>query len=72
MKNWKSSVIFAIALLALMALVGSVAAQPDLNVTSITINPGDTRGDDIVRAYINESNNVTAVVGNEGDQPAGA
>jgi len=72
MKNWKNGVVIAaIALLALIALVGSTSAQPDLNVTSITINPGDTRGD-IVRAYINESNNVTAVVGNEGDQAAGA
>jgi hypothetical protein len=74
MKRWKSSVVIvAIALLALIALVGSAAAlQPDLNVSSITINPGDTRGTDIVRAYINESNNVTAVVSNEGNQSAGA
>ena len=38
MKNWKSSVIFAIALLAVVALVGSAAAQPDLNVTRIDVN----------------------------------
>ncbi|MEA2074696.1 MAG: DUF3344 domain-containing protein [Euryarchaeota archaeon] len=73
MEKWKSSVVIvAIALLAVVALMGGAAAQqPDLNVTSITINPGDTRGD-IVRVYINESNNVTAVVSNEGDQAAGA
>ena len=73
MKKWKNSVVIvAIALLALIAAVGSAAAQqPDLNVSGITVNPGDTRGD-IVRAYLNESNNVTAVVSNGGDQAAGA
>jgi len=45
---------------------------PDLNVSSITINPGDTRGNDIVRVYVNESNNISAVVWNNGSVNAGA
>ena len=39
MKNWKNSVVIvAIALLALIALVGSASAQSDLNVTRIDVN----------------------------------
>jgi hypothetical protein len=45
---------------------------PDLNVSSIAINPGDTRADEIVRAYINGSNNISAVVSNNGYGDAGA
>ena len=46
--------------------------MPDLNVTSITINPGETRGEDILRVYVNESNNISAVVFNNGSANAGA
>jgi hypothetical protein len=45
---------------------------PDLNVSCIIINPGDTRGNDIVRVYVNESNNISAVVWNNGSASAGA
>ena len=72
MKIQKKCVLFAIALLAVVALVGGAQAQPDLNVSSITINPGDTRGEGIVRVYGNESNNISALVHNEGDANAGA
>ena len=69
----KTTALFAIALLALVALVGSAQAQlPDLGVSRIIINPGDTRGEEIVRAYVNESNNISAVVYNNGSADAGA
>ena len=69
----KTAALFAIALLALVALVGSAQAQlPDLGVSRIIINPGDTRGEEIVRAYVNESNNISAVVYNNGSTDAGA
>jgi|GEM_PF-1905884 len=45
---------------------------PDLNVSSISINPGDTRAEDIVRVYVNESNNISAIVWNNGTANAGA
>ena len=45
---------------------------PDLNVSSISVNPGDTRAEDIVRVYVNESNNISAVVWNNGTANAGA
>ena len=51
-------------------LVGVVV--PDLNVSSISINPGDTRGEDIIRVYVNESNNISALVWNNGTAAAGA
>ena len=47
-------------------------AMPDLNVSSITINPGDKRAEEIVRVYVNESNNISAVVWNNGTANAGA
>ena len=86
MEKWKNSVLFAIALLVVVALVGSAQAQhldlnassisifnrPDLTVSSITINPGDTRGEEIVRVYVNESNNISVVVWNNGTADAGA
>ena len=86
MEKWKNSVLFAIVLLVVVALVGSAQAQhldlnassisifnrPDLTVSSITINPGDTRGEDIIRVYVNESNNISAVVWNNGTADAGA
>ena len=69
----KTAALFAIALLALVALVGSAQAQlPDLGVSRIIINPGDTRGEEIVRVYVNESNNISAVVYNNGSTDAGA
>ena len=69
----KTAALFAIALLALVALVGSAQAQlPDLGVSRIIINPGDTRGEEIVRVYVNESNNISAVVYNNGSADAGA
>ena len=69
----KTAALFAIALLALVALVGSAQALlPDLGVSRIIINPGDTRGEEIVRVYVNESNNISAVVFNNGSANAGA
>ncbi|PXF51105.1 MAG: hypothetical protein C4B55_01430 [Candidatus Methanophagaceae archaeon] len=46
--------------------------RPDLVVRGIKINPNGTRGEEIVRVYVNESNNLTAVVQNNGNADAGA
>ena len=46
--------------------------KPDLTVASISINPSCTRGEDIVRVYVNESNNISAVVWNNGTADAGS
>ncbi|NMX20991.1 hypothetical protein C5S30_00840 [ANME-1 cluster archaeon GoMg4] len=66
MKKWKSSVIVGIiALLALIALVGSAAAlQPDLVVNGIMPNCGYLFG--------NESNGICAEIKNIGDTTANA
>jgi len=61
MKKWKSSVVIvAIALLAVVALVGSAAAQPDLAVTKN--HPG--------YVFSNLTNVMTAYVENSGDTNA--
>ena len=64
MKTRKNSIVFAIALLSMIALVGSAQALPDLNVSNVYLNPGDTRANETIRAYINQSNDITAVVEN--------
>ena len=64
MKTGKNCVIFAIALLSLIALVGSAQALPDLTVTNTYLNPGDKYANDTVRVYINQSNDISAVVEN--------
>lgn len=65
MKYWKSSVTVAIALLALIAMVGSAAAQqPDLVVNGIMPNCGYLFG--------NESNGICAEIENIGDTTANA
>ena len=66
------SILFAIAaLMAVIALAGSAQAAIDLNVTSIDINPAVTSSVvDVV--FINQINNITAVVTNTGADPAGA
>jgi len=46
--------------------------EPDLNVSSISVNPGNTRAEEIVRAYVNENNNISAVVWNNGTADAEA
>ena len=46
--------------------------KPDLVIDEVKINPGGTRGEEIVRVYVNESNNLTAVVQNNGNADAGA
>jgi hypothetical protein len=63
--------LFAIALLVLTASVGSAQASPDLTVSSISVNPGDTRADEIVRFYVNDNNEISADVCNIGDTTAG-
>ena len=66
MEYWKNSVLFAIALLAMIALVGSAAAQqPDLVVNSIASNCGGY-------IFANESNEITAIIENNGTADAGA
>jgi hypothetical protein len=67
MKTRKNCVIFTIALLSLIALVGSTQALPDLNVSSAYLNPGDKRANDTLRVYINQSNDITATVNNLAD-----
>ncbi|MBC2702349.1 MAG: DUF3344 domain-containing protein, partial [ANME-2 cluster archaeon] len=41
---------------------------PDLNVNDVLVNPGNERYEDIVRVYINQSNNISAVVYNNGPE----
>ncbi|MEA3325211.1 MAG: DUF3344 domain-containing protein [Euryarchaeota archaeon] len=55
----------------LMAMVVPASADLDLSVTDVIVNPGDTRSDDIVRVYVNQSNNISAVVYNAGDSVTG-
>jgi len=65
MKKWKNSVVIvAIALLALIAAVGSAAALPDLVVNGIMPNCGYLFG--------NESNGICAEIENIGDTTANA
>jgi len=49
----------------------SPAPVPDLNVSEINLNPGDTRFSEIERLYVNESNIISAVVWNNGTGAAG-
>ena len=56
----------------ILVLEREAVGKPDLNVTKITINPCETRGEDIVRVCVNESNNISAVVYNNGTANAGA
>jgi archaellum component FlaG (FlaF/FlaG flagellin family) len=51
---------------AILVLEREEVEKPDLNVSSISVNPGDTHAEDTVRVYVNESNNVSAVVWNNG------
>ena len=44
----------------------------DLNVSEILLNPSDKRAADIPRLYVNDVNNVSAVVWNYGTEAAGA
>ncbi len=41
---------------------------PDLNVTDVLVNPGNVRYENIVRVYANQSNNISAVVQNNGPE----
>jgi len=41
---------------------------PDLNVNDVLVNPGNERYEDIVRVYVNQSNNISAVVYNNGPE----
>jgi hypothetical protein len=50
----------------LMAMVVPASAAPDLYVTDVLVNPGDVRSEGIVRVYVNQSNNISAVVYNAG------
>ena len=50
----------------LMAMVVPASAAPDLSVTDVLVNPGDVRSEGIVRVYVNQSNNISAVVYNAG------
>jgi hypothetical protein len=72
MKTRKNCVIIAIALLSLIALVASAQALPDLTVSNAYLNPGDKRANETVRAYINQSNDITAVVENTAAYDGGA
>ena len=62
-------VVIAIALLSLIALTGSAQAQPDLVVDSIDINPEVTSVVDVI--FINQTNNITAVINNTAAWVAG-
>ena len=44
----------------------TVENAPDLNVIDVLVNPGNTRYEDIVRVYVNQSNSISAVVENNG------
>jgi hypothetical protein len=48
-----------------------VSGYTDLNVSEILLNPGDKRATDIPRIYVNDVNNVSAVVWNNGTEAAG-
>jgi hypothetical protein len=45
---------------------GTGPAEVDLNVTNIYFNPGDTRANETLRVYVNQSNDICAVVHNNG------
>lgn len=45
---------------------GTPPDEVDLNVTNIYLNPGDTRANETLRVYVNQSNDVCAVVHNNG------
>jgi hypothetical protein len=61
------TILTAIVILLAFAVIPTMAADPpDLIVSSININPDNTRAEDIVRVYVNESNNISAVVNNTG------
>ena len=66
----KPSLICIALLIAIM--ITPASAAPDLNVTDVLVNPGDERSEDIVRVYVNQSNDISAVVYNAGpDNVAG-
>ncbi|MCD4842809.1 MAG: DUF3344 domain-containing protein, partial [Methanosarcinales archaeon] len=44
------------------------APDPDLNVADVLVNPGNERYEGIVRVYVNQSNNISAVVQNNGPE----
>ncbi|MEA1864659.1 MAG: DUF3344 domain-containing protein [Euryarchaeota archaeon] len=66
------SVICIALLIAIAIVIPSASAALDLNVTDVLVNPGDVRSEDIVRVYVNQSNDISAVVYNAGpDNVAG-
>ncbi len=66
------SVICIALLIAIAIVITPASAAPDLNVTDVLVNPGDERSGDIVRVYVNQSNNISAIVYNTGpDNVAG-
>jgi len=52
--------------IALLIAIAPASAAPDLSVTDVLVNPGDGRSEGIVRVYVNQSNNISAVVYNAG------
>lgn len=55
-----------VCIAVLMAMVVPASAAPDLSVTDVLVNPGDTRSDEILRVYVNVENVISAVVQNTG------
>ncbi len=55
-----------VCIVVLLAMVVPASAAPDLSVTDVLVNPGDTRSDDILRVYVNGGNVISAVVQNAG------
>ena len=45
---------------------GTPSDEVDLNVTNIYFNPGDKRANETLRVYVNQSNDITAIVRNNG------
>ena len=45
---------------------GTPLDEFDLNVTNIYFNPGDTRANETLRVYVNQSNDIVAIVRNNG------
>ena len=45
---------------------GEEPTEVDLNVTNIYFNPGDKRANETLRVYVNQSNDIAAVVHNNG------
>ncbi|RZN38034.1 MAG: DUF3344 domain-containing protein [Methanosarcinales archaeon] len=55
-----------VCIVVLMVMVVPGSAAPDLSVTDVIVNPGDTRSDDLLRVYVNGGNVISAVVQNSG------